>query len=167
MPRVRSSSCRGPTPAPPDLFANPGLVVGGEGIGGNERVGEPDVADGCALDQQCRFGIAQDELGGAPSEIGEQELRRWWMLQAAALRILMRPSHRAFEPEDMNLGRFGEGEDPEKWQKWMAHWEEIPEPPKEPTLAAAREPRAEEDAIRFASRPVQNPQDGAVNGGSD
>lgn len=58
------------------------------------------------------------------SEIPEPTLRRWWVLQAEALRVLLRPNRHPFEPEQMNLGRFGEGGYPVPWREWVKDWDE-------------------------------------------
>ena len=55
-------------------------------------------------------------------EIDEHCLRTWWDRQAEALRTAMRPSK--FEPEDMNLGRYGQGGFPESFEEWLKKFDE-------------------------------------------
>lgn len=80
--------------------------------------------------------LPPDGFLGYP-EIEEARLRRWWVLQAEALRELLRPNElRSFNPDDMNLGRFGELE-PRKWAAWVHKWADAPEPSAEEVINQA------------------------------
>lgn len=57
------------------------------------------------------------------AEIPERVLERWWIHQSAALRELLRDNSE-FVPEHWNLGRYGEGGYPVRWEDWMRRFDD-------------------------------------------
>ena len=78
-------------------------------------------------------------------EVGEDRLRRWWLLQSEALRVLARPSE--FEKEKMNLGRGAE--------IGRRSWVELMKSPR----VTKTIPWDNEDAIREAVSPVKTEEE--------
>ena len=78
-------------------------------------------------------------------EVSEDRLRRWWLLQSEALRVLLRPSE--FENERMNLGRGGEL-GPLSWRELIKN-----------RVALMTTPWDNEDAIRAAVSPAKTEEE--------
>ncbi len=92
------------------------------------------------------------EQGFLPlEEVSEDRLRRWWVLQAEALRVLLRPGE--FEKEKMNLGRGGEL-GPLSWAELMKNRSKlaIPWDDENAIRAAASPAKSEEEQEEEAAR---------------
>ncbi len=84
-------------------------------------------------------------------EIDEGRLKRWWASQEEAYRALMNPNT-TFTPEEMNLGRYGQGGFPEPFEKYVGRFDEWfdeePEISEEEALKIARTEPPEVDPIK-------------------